>query len=69
MVCVSDMDKVETDCHELIETIAAVLDNGNIQRLFVSTQRNNLGTCHKVCSNEVNGYSYAFRAQSNTLNE
>jgi hypothetical protein len=46
-VYLRNMNKVETDCCELIETIAAVLDNGNIQRLFVSTQRNNLGTCIK----------------------
>ena len=44
---VADMDKPETDCRELTETIAAVLDNVNLQRLFVSTQRNNLEICMK----------------------
>jgi hypothetical protein len=41
----TDMDKPETDCHELTDTVAAVLNNDNLQQLFVSTQRNNLKLC------------------------
>ena len=41
------MNKLETDCRELMETVAAVLDDDNLQRLFVSTQRNNLELCMK----------------------
>ena len=43
--CISDMDKAETDCRELTETVAAVLDDDNLQQLFVSTQRINLELC------------------------
>ena len=41
----SDMNKPETDCRELTQTVAAVLGDDDLQRLFVSTQRNNLGLC------------------------
>ena len=41
----SEMQKDETDCHELTRTVAAVLDDENLQRLFVSTQQNNLKLC------------------------
>ena len=41
----SDMNKPETDCRELTQTVAAVLNNDNLQRLFVSTQRNNVKLC------------------------
>jgi hypothetical protein len=41
----SDMNKPETDCPELTHTVAAVLNNDNLQRLFVSTQRNNVKLC------------------------
>jgi hypothetical protein len=41
----SDLNKSETDCRELTQTVAAVLDDDNLQRLFVSTQRNNLQMC------------------------
>jgi hypothetical protein len=41
----SDMNKPETDCRELTHTVAAVLNNDNLQRLFVSTQRNNVKLC------------------------
>jgi len=37
-----DMNKPETNCRELTARTAAVLDNKNLQLLFVSTQRNNL---------------------------
>lgn len=40
-----DMNKPTTDCRQLIETIAAVLDNVSLRRLFVSTQRKNLELC------------------------
>jgi len=46
-ICVSDMNKQETDCRELTATVAAVLDNDNLQRLFVTTQKNNLEVCIK----------------------
>ena len=39
------MNKEETKCHELTETIAAVLDNDHLQQLFVSTQKNNIELC------------------------
>ena len=42
---VSEMDKPEADCCQLMRTVASVLDNNNLQRLFVSTQRNNLELC------------------------
>ena len=45
MTGVSDMNKEETKCHELTETIAAVLDNNHLQQLFVSTQKNNIEIC------------------------
>jgi hypothetical protein len=41
----SEMDKPETDCRKLTQTVAAVLDNDNLKRLFVSTQQNNLELC------------------------
>ena len=41
----SEMHKPETDCRELTQTAAAVLGDDNIQRLFVSTQQNNLKLC------------------------
>jgi len=44
---VIDMNKPEADCGRLVDTVAAVLDNTNLQRLFVSTQRNNLELCMK----------------------
>ena len=44
----SDMDKPETDCRELTQTVAAVLDDDNLKRLFVSTQQNNLELCIKL---------------------
>ena len=44
---VIDMNKPEADCSQLVDTVAAVLDNTNLQRLFVSTQRNNLELCIK----------------------
>jgi hypothetical protein len=40
-----DMNKPETNCRELTARTAAVLDNENLQLLFVSTQRNNLELC------------------------
>ena len=42
-----DMNKPKADCRQLVDTVAAVLDNTNLQRLFVSTQRNNLQICVK----------------------
>ena len=44
---ISDMNKPETKCHELTETIAVVLDNDHLQQLFVSTQKNNMEICMK----------------------
>jgi len=44
---VIDMNKPEADCGRLLDTVAAVLDDTNLQRLFVSTQRNNLELCMK----------------------
>ena len=44
---ISDLDKPETGCCELTQTVAAVLDNHSLQQLFVSTQRNNLELCIK----------------------
>jgi len=44
---VPDMNKPQADCRRLAETVAVVLDNTNLQRLFVSTQRNNLELCMK----------------------
>jgi hypothetical protein len=41
----SEMHKPETDCRELTQTVAVVLGDENLQRLFVSTQRNNLKLC------------------------
>ena len=41
------MNKQETKCHELTETIAGVLDNDHLQQLFVSTQKNNMEICMK----------------------
>jgi len=41
------MDKPETTCRELTETVATVLDNDNLRQLFVSTQQNNLEICMK----------------------
>ena len=41
----SEMQRRETDCHELTRTVAAVLNDENLQRLFVSTQQNNLKLC------------------------
>ena len=40
-----DMNKPKADCGRLADTVAAVLDGTNLQRLFVSTQRNNLKLC------------------------
>ena len=45
--CVSDMNKQETKCQELTETIAVVLDNNHLQQLFVSMQKNNIKICMK----------------------
>ena len=42
---VADMDKPETDCRELTQTVAAVLGDDNLKWLFVSTQQNNLELC------------------------
>lgn len=39
------MHKANTECNDLIERTAAVLDNKRLQQLFVSTQRNNLELC------------------------
>jgi hypothetical protein len=41
----TDMNKPETHCRELTRTVAAVLNNDNLQQLFVSTQRNNVKLC------------------------
>ncbi len=41
------MNKPEADCHQLVDTVAAVLGNTGLQQLFVSTQRNNLELCIK----------------------
>ena len=40
-----DMNKPKADCGRLVDTVAAVLDDTNLQRLFVSTQRNNIKLC------------------------
>jgi len=47
-VYLREMDKPETDCRELTQTVAAVLDDDNLKRLFVSTQQNNLELCIKL---------------------
>ncbi|KAF8805967.1 era-like GTP-binding protein [Phlegmacium glaucopus] len=39
---VLDMNKPKADCHRLADTVAAVLENTDLKRLFVSIQRNNL---------------------------
>jgi hypothetical protein len=39
------MNKPETTCHELTKQTAAVLNDENLQLLFVSTQQNNLELC------------------------
>ena len=44
----SEMQKHETNCHELTQTVAAVLGDENLQRLFVSTQQNNLKLCMEM---------------------
>ncbi|KIM77679.1 hypothetical protein PILCRDRAFT_76386 [Piloderma croceum F 1598] len=44
-VYLRDLNKAETDCRELTETIAAVLGDDNLRRLFVSMQKNNLQLC------------------------
>ena len=41
------MDLPETDCHELTERSAAAIDDPSLNRLFVSTQMNNLDLCVK----------------------
>jgi hypothetical protein len=41
----SDMYKADANCMELTEKTAAVIDNGTLLLLFVSTQQNNLGLC------------------------
>ncbi|KAF8815112.1 hypothetical protein BYT27DRAFT_7199608 [Phlegmacium glaucopus] len=41
-VYLRDMNKPGADCRQLADTVAAVLNNTNLKRLFVSTQRNNL---------------------------
>ncbi|KAF8801440.1 hypothetical protein BYT27DRAFT_7198228 [Phlegmacium glaucopus] len=41
-VYLRDMNKPQADCHQLVDTVAAVLNNTNLKRLFVSMQRNNL---------------------------
>jgi len=46
-VHLEDMDLPETDCHELTERSAAVIDDPSLNRLFVSTQMNNLDLCVK----------------------
>ena len=42
---VLDMNKPDADCSELTKMVAEVLDKGNLQQLFVSTQQNNLELC------------------------
>ena len=37
----------ENDCPELIEKTADVIDDASLQKLFVSTQMNNLDLCGK----------------------
>jgi hypothetical protein len=49
---VSDMNKEETKCHELTETIAAVLDNNHLQKMFVSMQKNNMEISMKYALEE-----------------
>ncbi|KAF8797463.1 hypothetical protein BYT27DRAFT_7204554 [Phlegmacium glaucopus] len=44
-VYLRDMNKPGADCRQLVDTVAAVLNNTNLKRLFVSTQRNNLELC------------------------
>ncbi|KAF8800038.1 hypothetical protein BYT27DRAFT_7200510 [Phlegmacium glaucopus] len=46
-VYLRDMNKPGADCRQLADTVAAVLNNTNLKRLFVSTQRNNLELCIK----------------------
>jgi len=52
-VYLRDLDKPETDCRELTDTVASVLDDDNLQQLFVSTQRNNLELCIKFAMEKV----------------
>jgi hypothetical protein len=42
------MDMSENDCPELTEKTADVIDNANLQELFISTQMNNLDLCGKA---------------------
>ncbi|KAF8344397.1 hypothetical protein F5887DRAFT_886296 [Amanita rubescens] len=46
-VHLEDMDMPETDCHELTAISAAAIDDPSLNRLFVSTQMNNLDLCVK----------------------
>lgn len=43
----ADMNRPDANCHELTEKTAAVLDDDNLQLLFVSTQQNNSELCIK----------------------
>ena len=40
-----DMNMPDKDCHGLVEKTAAVLDDDNLQLLFVSSQQNSLELC------------------------
>jgi len=41
----SDMRNEDSDCGELIEKTANVLDDDRLKLLFVSVQQNNIGIC------------------------
>jgi hypothetical protein len=41
----TDMNMPDVDCNGLIEKTASVLDDNNLQLLFVSSQQNSLELC------------------------
>ena len=45
VVMYSDMRKEDSNCGELIEKTANVLDDGKLKLLFVSVQQNNIDIC------------------------
>ena len=47
LTILTDMDLPETDCPELTEKTAEVIDDASLQALFVSAQMNNLNLCVK----------------------
>lgn len=42
-----DMDMPESDCPELTEKTADIIDDATLKELFVTTQMNNLSLCVK----------------------